>query len=66
MTKEKVITIREAEKMMDKVIRKYGFESDITIIFCETVEDYFKGLEDVASVKADFDFLMNKKIKNFL
>ena len=52
------ITFRKAEKMMDKIIKKYGFESELTILFCETIEDYFKGLEDLEVVKSDFIFLM--------
>ena len=32
----------ELEKMIDNVIRKYGFESDVTIGFCKMVEDYQK------------------------
>lgn len=30
----------ELETMIDNVIRKYGFESERTIAFCKTVEDY--------------------------
>jgi len=26
------------EEMMDKVIKKYGFESEITILFCKICE----------------------------
>ncbi len=28
------------EEMMDKVIKKYGFENNITITFCEIAEEW--------------------------
>lgn len=28
------------EEMMDKVIRKYGFENNITLAFCEIAEEW--------------------------
>jgi hypothetical protein len=52
--------MKEVEKMIDDIIRKFGFEAEHTIGFCMTCENYEKGLLTIASVEAQYNWVMNQ------
>ncbi len=57
----------EMDRMIDDVIRKFGFEARQTIGFCGMVEECEKGNLEFDRVKARYEWLMERqKNRSFL
>jgi hypothetical protein len=50
----------EMDRMIDDVIRKFGFEARQTIGFCGMVEECEKGNLEFDRVKARYEWLMER------
>ena len=48
------------EKMIDKMIKKYGFEAQETLTFCYLVEDFKKGILTKEDVKQEFKEILER------
>jgi hypothetical protein len=48
------------DKMIDEVIRKYGFEARQTIGFCKMMEEVERGNLAIERVKARYEWLMKR------
>jgi hypothetical protein len=52
--------IKMMDKMIDEVVRKYGFEARQTIGFCKMVEEVERGNLAIERVKARYEWLMKR------
>jgi hypothetical protein len=51
---------KEVEKMIDDIVRKFGFESEHAIGFCMAVEEFEKGHLTIGSISAQYKWAMRQ------
>lgn len=46
------------QKMREEVIRRFGFEAEVTVMFCISCEDFEDGIISFTELKKEYDALM--------